>query len=75
VKELAARRTFQQLEKETQQEKKNCTRKELRCTLKQKLQSSKNPTINTRGRKKERKKELGIPQKQQRYELQRYAEF
>jgi hypothetical protein len=44
--ELAARRAFNSWRKKPNKKKK-CTRKELRSTLKQKLQSSKNSTIKT----------------------------
>jgi hypothetical protein len=66
--ELAARRAFNSWRKIPNKKRAEYTKTE--ATELKELDDK-----NSCGRKKERKKELGIPQKQQRYNLQRYAEL
>ncbi len=72
--ELAARRAFNSWRKKPNKKKK-MHKKRAEYTKTEATELKELDDKNSCGRKKERKKELGIPQKQQRYNLQRYAEL
>ncbi len=67
----SCQKSLQQLEKETQQEKKMHKKRAEEYTKTEATELKELDDKNSCGRKKE----LGIPQKQQRYNLQRYAEL